>query len=212
MLRSLIIILTFILAISLQLSAQELSYDIIWKGDSIGFLTATKKPVKNVTRYQIDSQASIRFIAKVDLDYYFENIFSNGVLVKGISKHSMNNKLKSSSSIKWDGNRYFATVDDQEVNLDKKAVKTSMTSMYYQEPVGLKEIFSERYAVYCSIEPVGPNKYELTLPNGKKNYYTYEGGICTLVEVNHPMATFYFKLRQNDGEWVMNSSKGNQNQ
>lgn len=199
------LIILFLLAVtfSLPLQAQELSYDIVWKGDSIGFLTATKKPVKNVTRYEIDSQASFRIIAKIELDYYFENVFSNGVLVKGISKHSMNNKLKSSSSIKWDGKKYLATVDEQEVNLDRQAVKTSMTSMYYQEPVGLKEIFSERYAVYCSIKPVSPNKYELTLPNGNKNYYTYKGGICTLVEVNHPMATFYFKLKQNNGELVM---------
>ncbi|CAN5443756.1 hypothetical protein BH23BAC1_BH23BAC1_06130 [soil metagenome] len=200
------LILTGILVFTqfLPLQAQELSYDIVWKGDSIGFLHASKIPTKNMTRYEIDSQASFRFIAKIELDYYFENVFSNGVLVKGISKHSMNNKLKSSSSIKWDGKKYNATVDDLEVPLDKKAVKTSMTSMYYQEPVGINEIFSERYAVYCAIKPVGTNKYELTLPNGKKNYYTYEGGICTLVEVNHPMATFYFKLRQNNGELVMN--------
>lgn len=189
---------------SLNVFGQELTYEILWKDDSIGFLKAEKRPVKNFIKYNIHSDVSVKFIAKVDMSYHFENFFSNGVLVKGTSSNFVNEKKRSSSSIKWNGKQYLAYLDGDEVSVPNRPIKTSMTSLYYKEPVGLKEIFSERFAEFCSINEVSPHKYELTLPNGKKNYYTYKDGICTLVEVNHSIATFYFKLKNNDGKLVLN--------
>ncbi|MDQ3537071.1 MAG: hypothetical protein M3421_15750 [Bacteroidota bacterium] len=183
---------------------QELNYTILWKNDSIGFLKANRGPSNNFVKYNIQSDVSVRFLAKVDMVYKFENIYSNGVLVKGTSSNFVNDKKRSFTLIKWDGKNYTAQVDDDEVSVPNKPIKFSMTSLYYKEPIGLNEIFSERFAVYCAINEISPHKYELTLPNGKKNYYTYKDGICTLVEVNHAIATFYFKLQDNDGKIVLN--------
>ncbi|MDQ3395635.1 MAG: hypothetical protein M3512_16225 [Bacteroidota bacterium] len=184
--------------------AQGLTYEILWKEDSIGFLKAEKKPVKNFMVYTMHSDVAVKFIAKVEMTYRFENIFSNGVLVKGTATNFVNNKKKSSTVIKWDGTKYTILVDDKEVPAPKRPIKNTLTSLYYSEPIGLTEVFSERFGEFCSINEVSPHRYELTMPNGKKNYYTYKDNICLKVEVSHSLASFDFKLVKNVGDIVLN--------
>lgn len=183
--------------------SQELTYEIVWKDDSIGFLQANRSPVNSFYKYIINSQVTFKFIGSVNMEYYFENLFSNGVLVKGLSKNFVNSKEKSSSLIKWDGKTYSAVVDEEKVEIENNPIKHTISSIYFQEPKGVKQVFSERFAVYCTLVEIETSKYELTLPNGKKNYYTYENGICSLVEINHSLATFYFKLIENNGKLVL---------
>ncbi len=143
--------------------------------------------------YKIESSVVVKFFASIKLDYYFSNQFNNGMLKKAHTRNLMNENLRASSQIKWDGKQYDMMVDDEQTVLKEK-IDYTMTTLYYDEPKNVDKVFSERYATFCTIKPVGKGKYELTLPNGKKNYYNYVNGKCTEVEVNHSLATFYFKL------------------
>lgn len=175
--------------------SQQLQYEIVWKDDSIGYLTADKELQKGGAYYEIESSVLFKFIASVKLDFYFENLFQDGTLQKAQTKNLMNDKLRASSEISWTGQQYQTTVDEETAVLNQK-IKHTMTTLYYNEPKNINHVFSERYAEFCAIRPLGKGKYELTLPTGKKNYYSYQNGICTHVEVNHTLATFYFKLKK----------------
>jgi hypothetical protein len=97
----------------------------------------------------------------------------------------MNNEMVDSSTIEQDINDYHAYKfpDDRFVvkNVD---LRFTTAKLYFQEPLGVKKVYSERFLKYCPIEAQGDSRYKLHLPDKKINYYTYKDDqlIAVMVE------------------------------
>ncbi len=178
-----------------QKQTTNLIYNIVYKNDSIGYLDANYDINQSSELYIITSEASFRFLMRFSSDYSFENRFRGGTLVSSKTQNKVNDKVRSTSAITRKGDGYDMKIDDVSSRLNKK-VTYAMANLYFHEPSDITEVFSERYGEFCKIKKVANHKYELHLPSGKKNYYSYKNGICQEVEVNHSMATFYFVLQQ----------------
>lgn len=178
-----------------QKSSTNLKYNIVYKNDSIGYLDANYDVNQSSELYVITSEASFRFLMKFSSDYMFENRFRGGTLVSSKTQNKVNDKVRSTSSITRKGDGYDMKIDDKKSRLNQK-VTYAMANLYFHEPSDIDQVFSERYGEFCKIKKVANHKYELLLPSGRKNYYSYKDGICHEVEVNHSMATFHFVLQK----------------
>lgn len=65
----------------------------------------------------------------------------------------------------------------------------------HEEPINLQKIFSENYKRFIPIKAIKPHQYELQLPDGNRNFYTYANGICVSAEVNTTLSTVFFRLK-----------------
>lgn len=177
-------------------STQMAIYDI-FKGDkSIGTVQAEKITLSDGSqRYLLESEVAFSFLGRHTLRYTFNTHYQKGLLTFAEAKNLLNQKLRDSSRVQWDGHRYLINTDGSQSVLENTPISYSVSSMYYLEPDGVSQAFSERFAQFCPIRKLAPGKYELTMPDGRKNIYYYEKGVCQRVEVSMMLADLVIKRR-----------------
>ncbi len=180
----------------LETHAQVYHYDIYRnENTSIGTIKTTRIQNGSITRIKADTHVSFRLLFKVDLVYLFNTTFTDGLFSKADTKNTANGNVQEYSKINWDGVKYQAEINDKKKNIHLARAKYTILSMYYEEPINKTKVFSERFATYCALRPLGNQIYEVSLPNGNKNQYKYKNGKCTEITANTSLATLKFKLR-----------------
>ena len=175
---------------------ETLQYDIVKGSKTIGTILATKSTLNNESKYELTSSVSFRFIGEISIKSVFKTHFTDDVLTYAFSENLLNDKQKEFSEIQWDGNQYHVQLKKENKTIENEKITYSMLSLYYQEPKHVQQVFSERFAEYCQIKEIETDKYELTLPDGNKNYYYYQDGICTRVEVERTLMDVAFILQE----------------
>lgn len=89
----------------------------------------------------------------------------NGVRTEYTEMISRNNRVMVSGS----------DVDDLTLS---NPVTFSVGRLYHHEPSGESSILSERHGREVSIQTIGFHTYELKQPDGTRNYFFYNKGIC----------------------------------
>ena len=177
-----------------ELDAQHLDYYVYLNGKSVGSLKADRNARDGLAHYLIESRADFRFVFKISTDYTFETTYQNGMLTKASTKNVVNDEVRGTSKVTWNGTHYLVETKEERSVLKSARITYSMVSLYFTEPKLIRQVFSERYAKFLPIRSVGEHRYELDLPDGKKNYYTYANGFCQLVEAGHRLGKITFKL------------------
>ena len=173
---------------------RKLHYEVLRKGKVIGYLDAMKKDNGSIVEYSMESNVKISLLMDFALYSKVFGSFNNGILTSGSIIRRVNGKDKANSKITWQNDRYLIQDKDESIELREKITYTTACLMH-EEPVNLQRIFSENYKRFIPIKLVKPHQYELLLPDGNRNFYTYANGICVSAEVNTTLSTAYFRLK-----------------
>lgn len=172
-------------------------YDIQLNGMNIGQLkvyTATTKTGE--THYVADAEASIWLFGRKNITTSFKSVYKDKMLEEASFHEKMNEKTQNLSTVNREGSGYEVIINDEASTIPNRKVTYSTAILYHKEPANLTELFSERFGKFCPIRAIGPGKYELTMPDGKRNQYTYVNGVCEEVEVHTNLYRFRFTLRK----------------
>lgn len=174
---------------------KPLLYDVVYRNSTIGQLKASFISTPTGFQYGVHSDVAVHIFGTKRFITQSTSTYKDNFLQTGNFKDDLNGRTRNASHLSWDGSAYNIQINDDKSQLKNRKVTYSCTNLYHHEPLGLTELFSERYGVYCKIKALPNHKYELSLPTGKRNYYQYKDGICREVEVNETLATFYFRLK-----------------
>ncbi len=174
--------------------SQEMMYTTSWKNDSIGYLKAEREQVQDSEYYNINSITEFRVLFSFSLNYQYENEYRNGKLYSASANNSLNQKDRDQSSIIWQNNHYVLSVNDKTEKLKDQDIWFTVSKLYYYEPIEVNTIFSERFGKFLTLEKLEQGKYVLTKPDGRKNIYYYDKGICRKVIVDNPIISIHFTL------------------
>ena len=177
---------------------QAIIYDILLAGRAVGELTIA--PVRGS-----DGSENLRVRGAIDtflydVVYVGENRFEKGVLKTALSSQEVNGKLKEKTNTVQTSDTYHVTFADakstaKETTRVPHPINHTVTSLYYREPVNLKQIYSDRFGKMCPILKVGTSAYEVVMPDGKKTRYTYADGQCREVQSEIVGINLIFRLR-----------------
>ncbi|MFM8913694.1 MAG: DUF6134 family protein [Flammeovirgaceae bacterium] len=90
--------------------------------------------------------------------------------------------VKRNSSSGYDCER-----NGKSTQLRAREITFCVFDLYFNEPKGLKSIFSNMYAQTLELVEVGEGKYEVITPDNKNTYYTYKSGRLISVEADTPL-------------------------
>lgn len=163
------------------LSAQSLKYEIYIGKRNMGTLEAvcSEKPDKS-RQYRLETQIKWPLL-------HISSLMQANYDPKGMNSASvqqwLNKSLRESSLVAKNsqGYRIEFPMKEEKRNLSGPIIY-SVSCLYHHEPVKQHNIFSERFGEFCSLKSMGEGRYELTMPDGKKNVYTYENGVCVQME------------------------------
>lgn len=179
-----------------QPATEVLNYDILLWGDTIGQMETSCTKTSTETRFKVTSDVLFKLMIKRNMQYFFDTRFRNGKLYYATTKNIVNEDVRSWSRVDQKESGFEFRDEDGTELLKIPPITFSILSLYYQEPLAVKKVFSERYGEYCSIEKDGDHTYKIKLPNGRHSIYSYKNGRCSQVKVDHPLATFYFVLHE----------------
>jgi len=156
-------------------TSQNVKFSIHLGGKEIGEVHAHLVKSDTIRRYEVISDVNFKVLWK-EYNRQTSNtvIYQNGILVSSYNSVYMNEEMEDSSAICRHKQQYSCyRFPEGQTEVPKKMVAFSTVKLYFSEPVGISSIYSERYLAYCPLELIDDHKYKLSLPNGKKNFYTY---------------------------------------
>ena len=180
----------------LPVNAQKLTYQVVLGTDSIGLLWAEHKLTGNNHYYDLRCSMTVDAMIKVDLQYVLTAQFDKEKLLQSHTEQDVNGRIKVASGTKWNGKFYLIQTLEKRLRINN-TISYNLTTLYFREPVSVKKVYSDTHGEFLTLRSLGQHRYELILPDGKKNRYTYQYGICTEVEVNQLFSKVYFKLVRN---------------
>ena len=195
--RKYVLLFLLVILISVgRLYSQKHTYTVHRAGKAIGEVTTSLSESDHTKTYKIISDVNFKVLWR-RYNRRTSNlvVYENEAVKTSFLGVYMNNDLEDSSSINLDQNKYncYRYPDDRFV-LNNTEVLFTTAKLYFQEPVGIQSIYSERFLQYCPLEPKGNHKYQLNLPNGRVNYYTY--GDDELIEILVDRTWFNLEIRQ----------------
>jgi hypothetical protein len=173
---------------------KALHYEVLRNGKVIGYLDALRKDNGEKVEYIMESNVKVSVIMDFALYSKVIGSFDKGVLTFGSIVRRVNGKDKANSKITWLNDRYLIQDNSESIELKEKITYTSACLMH-EEPINMQRIFSENFKRFIPIKAIKPHQYELQLPDGNRNYYTYSNGVCVSAEVNTTLTTAYFRLK-----------------
>lgn len=190
----LMLILALLFLMLNECKAQKLKYQIQQGDKKYGVLYASKTTDGNKTSYALNAKARIRFVFDASFEEKVFAEFSDGLLIRSEAQRRINNHLKNHSGTVLSGEYYKTNSLKKREGWFTQSVTYSVLSLYFEEPVSEKTVYSETHQKFLPITRIDRSKYRIVLPDGNTSTYTYREGICTEVENETALLNFRFVL------------------
>ncbi|MEO6167995.1 MAG: DUF6134 family protein, partial [Chitinophagales bacterium] len=166
-----------------QYKEKSVVYEIFRGTDKIGTIVGIQITDGSKKLFRIQTHLDVRVIFSVKADIVVRNTFMDDVLTEAYAKRLVNNSVKTNNAILKQGSRYQMIDKDQDTTFYNGAIGPCVSQLYFGEPVNLTSVFSEAFLQQVPIRKSSDGIYELILPDGHMNHYTYVNGVCTAVTI-----------------------------
>jgi len=178
-------------------SEKKLSYDMIWRGKSVGTLYATQKKVDSKTYYQSSTNIQIKFIKTFDINYEYDVRFDNNILQTANVDINYNGNQHAQTNTKLKNNEYEVIKDGELETTFKEKIQYSTISMYFEEPVTITRCYSEQEGDFNIITSLGNHKYKKVNSRGKESFFFYKNGSLEKAVIDGGIVSFEMILKEN---------------
>lgn len=177
----------------------EFVYEAFIGSKSIGELHAVRRQRADSTIYLVTSELDAQVGIHIVQDYRLESVYRNGILARSELYNVVNDKVRADTKIFREGEDYVALREDSLI-LDQGPIKYSIVRMFFSEPAGINQIFSENFAEDLKCNPEESDwltKYCLHLPDRSTRIrYYYDEGICEQFEVRMVIFNVRYTLKK----------------
>ncbi|QEC66902.1 sterol desaturase family protein [Panacibacter ginsenosidivorans] len=191
-----ILLITLLIGCNFSGTSQQLKlhYAIMQGSNKIGWMNIEKTDSSNLSSIRSESETKKRMITLFTFNEKQESVFENGLLIKSYVYRKINNEIKFDQQTAYTGNQYIIRKTKNDEHIPISGIYYNQLSLYFSEPVNIKQVYSDFFHVMLTIEKNKDGMYKLTLPDGNINYYLYTNGICTYVKIVRSLFTIEFKL------------------
>lgn len=191
--NKILVLLLLMVLTQVSLHGQTLLYNIKLNEELMGKMSAVKKGNKEKS-YQIESNIKVEKMISVEMYYLIRSEFDKKGLVKSTAKETANGKEYMNTETTRQTEGYAVKTLKEQSQIKGRQIAYNLCMIYFQEPIGVSEVWSDSFGEFFKIKPAGKNRYELLLPGGKSSFYSYYKGICTSVETDMPFGKLTFTL------------------
>ena len=167
---------------------EKISFSVIKKNSSIGFIDIEKTSIDETTTYIINSEVNAKVIFNFNAIGIEKYIYKSDTLIYSSLYRKLNNKVKLNQSLSLVDGKYFLKEKNKNEVLDFNIINRNLVMLFFFEPIGIHEIYSDKYREMVRVTPLDNGKYRVVLPNKSTNIYHYKNGKCILIEA---IGTFY---------------------
>ncbi len=167
-------------------STQEnLRYKITRDGEVIGWTNINRITEGEFTKIILRSEVKARFFFQFNVFATEEVTLKGGVITHTAQFRKMNGDVKENKEMRFTINGYEVYKGSKVERLPFTTLNANILSLYFQEPVNVREVYSDKFQRMIAVKCIGNGKYKLKLPDGNYSIYHYRDGNCVRVEIDH---------------------------
>ena len=167
----------------------DFRYDVSLDGQPIGTYTVNKTTVGEAETFRVETTTAAGLISRMKHRFVMLSSYNQKNLVSADMKTWVNDRLESSAVIHWDGNQYVMQHGEKLEEICLGMVNYSSACVYFKEPIDRTSLFYEKYGTELTVKTIAEHQYEISLPNGGVERYTYKDGQVSEVQFVQSFAT-----------------------
>lgn len=191
-----IALFTIILFHPSDTNAESLYYTVMKGDDAIGKIHIERTLKNDLTEYFFESNVKLTFLFSIEVYDRMKVVFRGNQMLQAQLYRTLNGRVRVNNLATWNGKSYVMTNKDHESTYIQHLISMTTANLYYNEPANTSAVFSENFQRMVPVKNVGNKKYMLNLPNGNKTYYSYNNGVCSMVEAETDWASLKFVLNK----------------
>jgi hypothetical protein len=168
-------------------------YTVIRNGKEIGWLKTTSSQSGSERFLVTESSFTIQMLLSFEAKAITANKFAGDILLQAGVHRTLNGKVKLDNALLLNDGHY-KIINGKPEEAPGRPIINTVTSIYFKEPVGITEIYSEVYLRYVPLSKTRPSVYTSSLPDGGSMTYSYTLGRLTLITAKTAYGTVLFKL------------------
>jgi hypothetical protein len=168
----------------------EIVYQVIFKGAKIGTLHAVEEKADKKSIFDLSTKTDAKVLMmSVHVESEVKATFVDGLLISGTAyRHaSRGSEDVQAHVIRSTSNGYQKERNGKKGIIENTKIIFCVVNLFFREPKGMNKIFSNMYADFLSVKQISPGKYQVTTPDNKNSYYTYQNGKLIKVESETPL-------------------------
>ncbi|HEV8079126.1 MAG TPA: DUF6134 family protein [Chitinophagaceae bacterium] len=187
---------TCIFQVSTLSQERKLIYDVMRNGKVIGKINFTELIQGQKKFLSMTSDVKTRYVLAFSDETSEAAGFDKGVMVYSSFHQKQTGSNETTKTTIASGKSYKLTDNGKSKLVSLPPIRYNMLLLYTDIPKTISKVYSANFQKMLDVKKIEENKYRLTLPDGKFNYYTYTNGICTKVEIIRSLFTLQFVLRE----------------
>jgi hypothetical protein len=164
-------------------------YDVSLDGRPIGTYEVNRTDIGEASTFRVETTTSAGLIRPTEHKFVMMSSYNNSKLISSDMKTWVNQELESSSLLQWDGSQYVKHEGETLTEICCEAVDFSSATVFFNEPINRTKMFYEKYGKELSVKKAENHTYEVKLPNGGVERYTYKNGEVVEVQFVQSFAT-----------------------
>ena len=161
---------------------ENISFKIIKKNSSIGYIYIEKTSINQTTTYIINSEVNTKVIFNFNAIGNEKSIYKEDTLIFSSVFRKLNNKVKVNQSLSFINGKYYLNLADKKESIGIDIITRNIVTLFFFEPVGIDTVYSDKQNKMLNIYQVGNRKYKVAFSKSKYNIFHYENGKCTMIE------------------------------
>ena len=198
-----LLILAIVIGIGNKISAQftgnnqswQLDYTAYKNGKEVGWSRINISKSGNQVYLVADSRLDIQFLISVEAKAHVTNRYYDNILTTLSAFRTVNGKVKLDNKLE-NSNGSYVVLKGEDFQQDLKPITNTVLSLYLNEPLFIKEVFSEVYLKYIPVNKIAKSVYETPLPDGGTMTYYYSNGRVSRVVAKTFYGTVQFELNK----------------
>jgi hypothetical protein len=188
-------IVLILFSLTLCAQVQTRVYNVSYKGKNVGSMELYQNKTNENVYLKIVSNVQIRFVVNIKVNIEEESMFQSGRLMYSNVSRKVNGKEKANKQTKATGDTYQTFSGGKPGSVNNKLIDYNFNLLYCNEPVNTQIIYSDNFQQFLNIQKVSEHRYKIELPDGNYNYYSFQNGICSNVELHHTFYTIQMTLK-----------------
>lgn len=166
----------------------------IWKdGHRVGAITAIRHASGPDTTYAVSSISELALVTRHVVRSSLAMSYRDGMPWSCFTALRVNDALRDSSLMMRGSTGLECFVHPKERFIQASVHPWCTARLYFEEPVGQREVFVESLLQERPVEDMGEGLYRVDMAGGKANTYRYVGGVLQEVEVDRPLLKLVFR-------------------
>ena len=165
------------------------NYQVLRNRDQIGFIAITETQDKQRRTIELESNIKAKVVFTVSVTTSEKTMLEDHRIIYAESRKKINGNDEVSRKLTSKGNGYEFIKNSKPVQLETATIFNNTVSLFVTEPVHSMTVFSDTFNKLLVLKKIGEHSYLLELPDGNRNIYHYQDGICSEVKLEHKFFT-----------------------